>query len=272
MKRALLVGINYVGERSPLRGCINDSHNMGSMLKEVFAFDEIKLILEDQATTLGILEGLKWLIKDAKPGDILVFHFSGHGSQLPSFTEPDGYEEIICPYDLDWLGKYINDDMLRSIFNHVPDGVNTTVILDCCHSGEGLDQTVSYSTALDTPPILVKPDALGHKFLAPPPGLMAGRDRVVQWSASRDINVSAMLIAACQEDQLSADAYIDGTYQGAATAALLGAIKEDPKISYIKLVDRMTKYMLDNGFLQRPELDGSPLLYTAPFLSPFGAI
>jgi len=275
MKRALIVGINYVGTGHELRGCLNDAHNMNVLLAGQYKFDEVKLVIEKEATTDGIKAGLEWLITGAKPGDVLVFHYSGHGSQLPSATEKDGYQEIICPIDLNWVDKVITDETLRKIFNRVPNGVNTTVILDCCHSGTGLNQDVSYSTSLEkleaVTKVIVNTDP--SRFLEPPEGLIAPEvDHVVDWTAERDINSGAMLIAACQAHQTSADAHIDGSYQGAATAGLIKILTIKPDSTYVQLTDDLTNFMVVNGFTQRPELDGWPGLYGQKFLQPLGAV
>jgi hypothetical protein len=267
MKRALICGINYIGTGNDLKGCLNDARNMEAMLRDQFAFDEIKLVLEKDATTAGIKAGLEWLIAGVSPGDVIVFHYSGHGSQLPSKLEADGYEEIICPIDLNWTTRVITDNDLRDVFNRVPNGVNTTVILDCCHSGTGLDQDAAYR------PLTKEVQAItgdGSRYLEPPAGLTDDRDHVVDWHTSRDINASALLIAGCRADQTSADAFINNTYQGAATASILKAVKAQPDIEYVQLVDKMTEYMVSNGFAQRPELDGFSGLYDSKFVMPFG--
>ena len=270
-KRALLVGINYVGSSRPLRGCINDSNNMKEYL-QTQGFTEIKQIHEQAATTDGIKTGLAWLTDGAIPGDVILFHYSGHGSQLPSRTEQDGLEEIICPIDLDWSRKLISDADLKKIFNKVPNGVNTTLILDCCHSGTMLNQTESLEVKKD-----IKKSqkySKNSRYLKPPASVLKelkNRTRV-EWNTSRDVNQSALLIAGCQDDQTSADATINGVPRGAATAALLRAVSVNPGISYRALVENMREFMKTYKFEQIPMLDGSPALYDRPFLQPFSTI
>lgn len=276
-KRALLVGINYVGTGNQLRGCINDSNNMNAFLTSK-GFTDIKMVLEKEATTSGIKAALEWLVADTAPGDVIVFHYSGHGSQLPSNNEPDGFEEIICPIDLNWTDRVITDDTLRTIFDKVPNGVNTTVILDCCHSGTMLDQTESLNDTklkeIDGIPIPATRNAKkkkGDRYLKPPAKILkklADRE-LVMWEASRDVNATALLIAGCQADQTAADATIDGQAQGAATAAMLKLAKENPQISYKNLVNNMVDYMAQNRFTQIPQLDGAYSLYDQTFLEPF---
>jgi hypothetical protein len=270
MKRALICGINYTGTGNDLKGCINDATNMNALLKER-GFDQIKMVLEKEATTAGIKAGLEWLIAETSPGDTIVFHYSGHGSQLPSKVEKDGWEEIICPIDLNWTTKVITDDTLRQVFDRVPNGVNTTLILDCCHSGTALDQDESMTITRELS--TVPPAVTDGRYLAPPANVMkklATRE-MVEWSTEKDVNASALLIAGCDSSQTSADAYIDGSFQGAATAAILKSVKANPKISYRALVNEMNAFMAKGGYTQRPQLDGFSGLYDEIFLEPFGS-
>lgn len=268
MKRALICGINYTGTSSALKGCLNDAKNMRALL-ESKGFTEIKDVLEKEATTAGIIAGLNWLVADVKPGDVILFHYSGHGSQLPSAKEEDGWEEIICPIDLNWVDKVITDDTLRQIFDKVPNGVNTTLILDCCHSGTMLDQDQTLGGTKDvTKP--AKPEK-GSRYLKPPAKirkLLANRE-LVDWETSKDVNATALLIAGCHANQTSADAIIDGIPQGAATASLLKTVGENSSISYRSLATSMQQYMVEKKFKQVPQLDGSESLYDQKFLEPF---
>ena len=60
------------------------------------------------------------MIGQAEAGDVVVFYFSGHGSQI---RDRDGDEltdqldEVICPYDMDWDRRtFILDDDLDALF------------------------------------------------------------------------------------------------------------------------------------------------------------
>ena len=137
--KCLLVGINDykpIGTGgADLRGCVNDVKDMANTLV-ICGFSPInfRVITDSRATKAGILDGLKWLVRGARPGDSIVFYYSGHGSYMvdASGDEPDGKDELLCPHD--WP-NYISDDDLGAIFRALPPGVNLEVILDSCHSG-----------------------------------------------------------------------------------------------------------------------------------------
>lgn len=72
------------------------------------------------------------------PGDTLFFHYSGHGTQVPTDhddLEADGLDEAIVPVDM----NLIVDDDLRLIFCQLPLGARMTMLADCCHSGTMMD-------------------------------------------------------------------------------------------------------------------------------------
>jgi metacaspase-1 len=84
-RKALLIGINYFGQRGQLRGCINDVRNMSAYLVENFSYklEDMVILTDDQQnpmsqpTKQNILRAMHWLVKDACPNDALFFHFSG---------------------------------------------------------------------------------------------------------------------------------------------------------------------------------------------------
>lgn len=82
-KRALLVGINYVGEPNALTGCQKDTRNVKEYLIDVCGFErENMLILMDdgkhhQPTKQLIQDALVRLTEISEPGDSIFFQFSG---------------------------------------------------------------------------------------------------------------------------------------------------------------------------------------------------
>ena len=104
--RALLVGINAYPSPNRLSGCINDIDDMSEYLQSACGFEagDIQTIADKQATTANILAALEAFVASLAPGDRALFHYSGHGAQMPTRTsgEIDGLDEVICPVDFDW--------------------------------------------------------------------------------------------------------------------------------------------------------------------------
>lgn len=264
-KRALLVGLNaYPAPINSLRGCLNDLRDVRMVLEHHYGFDEaagVRTLTDARATTRAIKDGLRWLVAGARPEDVLVFHYSGHGSQVRDRhgdETTDGLDEIICPYDLDWDEPFTDDD-LHAIVKDVPPGANLTVILDCCHAGTGLRDTAWAVRCL--PP----PQAGTEGSAAPPTGGAhegsAPRQRLVEQRlrrfGRRAAEAGAILLAACRDDQVSADAYIEGEYHGALTFYLCDALAALRfRASYEDVVRQVRRLLRVNGFDQVPQLEG----------------
>ena len=209
-RRALLVGINrYPDPAHHLRGCVNDIRAVEALLRGPFGFPSAGItVLRDQAaTTAAIRRELARLTAGAGEGDVLVFHYSGHGSQVPDRNgdeTTDRLDEILCPYDLDWRDPLSDDDLGR-VARRLPAGAHLAVVLDCCHSGTGLR------------------DAGGGEHLPrrkslPPPGDGAAvRGGALRRFGEGAVAAGAVLLAGCRAGQTSADAYIEGAYHGAHT-------------------------------------------------------
>jgi len=266
MKKALLVGINrYPDPRNGLKGCVNDVRQMADTLKSRYGFPgdgNMRILTDARATTKAILDGLAWLTAGTSPGDSLVFHYSGHGSQVPDRNgdeTTDRLDEILCPYNLDWDHPLTDDDLAAACAG-VPKGALLTVILDCCHSGTGLRDFA--------------PDR--HRFLPHPEthrnGLNLDR-RPRRQNPGRRFGVSvtrtnAVLIAACRDDQTSADAWIDGGYHGAHTFYLCRALADGARdLTCRALVSAAGTALSRAGFDQVPQLEGPAKLLELPFSS-----
>ncbi|GAB4239321.1 MAG: caspase family protein [Deltaproteobacteria bacterium] len=311
MKKALLVGINrYPDPRNELKGCVNDVRQMAETLKSRYGFlsgdANLRILTDARATTKAILDGLAWLTAGASPGDTLVFHYSGHGSQVPDRNgdeTTDRLDEILCPYDLDWEHPLTDED-LAAATARVPPGALLTVILDCCHSGTGLrEYAISgnrhYLPALTRPANLIfsgttiprgsfvrpcgippsdAPDR--HRFLPRPETLPCpdahrpgGATATTRRPARRFgvcvTKTNAVLIAACRDDQTSADAWIDGSYHGAHTFYLCRTLANGPRdLTYRSLVSAAGTALSRAGFDQVPQLEGPARLLVDPVFLP----
>eukprot|EP01001_Neometanema_parovale_P007266 NODE_357_length_2608_cov_73.154125_g337_i0.p1 GENE.NODE_357_length_2608_cov_73.154125_g337_i0~~NODE_357_length_2608_cov_73.154125_g337_i0.p1 ORF type:complete len:582 (-),score=155.72 NODE_357_length_2608_cov_73.154125_g337_i0:206-1951(-) len=145
-RKALLVGINYVGQRGELRGCVNDVLTMRSFLQNQ-GFTDMRIMVDDSnvsqenATSDNILAGFDWLVSGAQAGDSLFFHYSGHGGQQRDThgDEADGKDETIIPVDYQSAGQITDDVLFAKLVLPLPQGAQLTVLMDCCHSGSVMD-------------------------------------------------------------------------------------------------------------------------------------
>jgi hypothetical protein len=275
-KRALLVGINrYKVPGADLRGCVNDVRNMQGLLTRVYGFkpDDVTTLLDHAATTRAMRTGISQLIASGRKGDVLLFHYSGHGSNVPDADgdEADERDEIVCPTDLDWKNP-LGDDWLRKTFNKLRAGVNLTVIMDCCHSGSITRQlrppdAPRVERFLPCPWDLVATES-GRRLRGKPTRALRRGKRPSRTNVT-DVPIGELLITGCRDTQTSADAFIGGSYNGALTWSLARAITEsNGTLTYRQLHERSIKRLSQEGYSQVPQLEGRAAKFDRPFLSP----
>lgn len=266
-RKALLIGINkYRVSGADLRGCVNDVENMSRVLMDFYGFSDrgITTLTDLDATTEAIITSIERLIGNARNGDVMMLHYSGHGSNVPDDDgdEAGSRDEIICPTDLDWK-EPIRDDWLRKTFDQLCDKqVGLTVVMDCCRSGTNT-RTLLLPDAMSMPRYLPNPwDLMAEESGRALTGKMSdGLHRSLRSKRKRSDVVHAdipeMLITGCRDTQMSADAYIDNNYNGALTYYLVQSIKDaEGQISYRRLHARAANKIRRNGFDQVPQLEG----------------
>lgn len=279
-KRALLIGINkYQIAGADLRGCVNDVKSLSQALVDFFGFKkkDITVLTDGQATKKAMQAGIKRIVKDSKKGDVAVIHYSGHGSNVPDDNgdEADGRDEILCPTDLNW-DDTLRDDWLRTALDQVKPGVNLTVIMDCCHSGTNTreirppDEKI-ISRYLPSPWALAAAES-GHRDVGKKVRSQLRRSAPAA-RRTKDIvgaELPEVLITGCRDTQTSADAFIDGTYNGALTYALVDAMtRAKGKLTYRELHERATGVLVKKKFEQVPQLEGRKANFDLPL---FGAL
>jgi hypothetical protein len=79
------------GTECTLRGCVNDVKAINEMLTKYYGFQQanIRTLVDTDTsnpnaspTGANIKKNLKELVLMSAPNDVLVFHFSGHGTQV----------------------------------------------------------------------------------------------------------------------------------------------------------------------------------------------
>lgn len=259
--KALLVGINrYKLPGADLRGCVNDVTNLRDCLIKYFGATagSIRVLTDERATRQAILDNLAWLIKGAKSGDKLLFHFSGHGSQIRDLDGDelkDRMDEVLCPHDMDWDKGFIVDDELDTIFRELPKGVNLEVLLDSCHSGTGTRELAALSQ-------LPQEQYLRPRFLVPPVDIAVRADddlntiHILRASPATKRKTVPVLFAGCRDNQTSADAWIGNSFNGAFTYYLCKHIRDTQgQLPRGELLKRMRASLQYAGFSQVPQLE-----------------
>nr|XP_043615114.1 metacaspase-1-like [Erigeron canadensis] len=231
-KRAVICGISYKRTKHELKGCINDAKCMKYLLTNKFKFPEssILMLTEEETdryripTKHNIRMAMYWLVKDCQPGDSLVFHFSGHGSQQRNYNgdEIDGYDETLCPLDFETQGMIVDDEINATMVKPLPHGVKLHAIIDACHSGTMLDL-----------PFLCRMERSGRYVWedhSPQSGIWKGTNggEVISFSG-------------CDDDQSSADtsSLSKVTSTGAMTFSFIQAIERGHGTTYGDMLTSM---------------------------------
>ncbi|KAI9080599.1 hypothetical protein K1719_037460 [Acacia pycnantha] len=155
-KKAVIVSILYWGSRHELKGWINNAKCMRHLLISKFKFPEssILTLTEEETdpyripTKHNMRMAMFWLVQGCQPGDSLVFHYSGHGSQQRNYNgdEVDGYDETLCPLDFETEGVIVDDEINATLVRPLPRGAKLHALIDACHSGTMLDLPFLYKT------------------------------------------------------------------------------------------------------------------------------
>lgn len=266
VKKALLIGINYVGQSSELSGCVNDIIDMRKLCTSL-AYEEVcilydgslpkgyKLDLADKRikntkpTRENIIIAIHWLVNNAKKGDILFFHYSGHGGQLRALvpnSEKTGRDDTLLPVDYEQAGEIRDDELYALLITPLQNiGASLRIVLDCCYSGTGIDlkYNLPFSKNID------KSDCS---------------------------SVDVLAISGCTDRQTSADASFEGKANGALTYYLLKLLylsihpRKSPRNRNIKklgtwptvvtLLKGLRTHMKHNGYTQKPQISSETLV------------
>lgn len=241
--RVLSVGINYVGTRAELNGCINDVINLKNQTKS-----KSHIILNELArhkhltpTRANIIRAIKEFTKGVKPGMNLLFQYSGHGSYTrdTNSDESDNRDETICPLDYATAGDIKDDELRQLLADPLPNGSTLWCLFDCCHSGTVMDLRHNYQLA------------------------RVPRTRKVRYKIKHSKKVQAtraqiICFSGCLDTQTSADAHINGKYQGAMTWGVLTSIanlnRAKKPLSYRNIMRELLKLMKRSRFQQIPQI------------------
>lgn len=171
--KALLIGVsnydNSIG-LADLRGPLNDVMLLKSVLTKRGVSD-ITVLADGAAgaqlpTLANIVSGFKTLANQAKDGDLIIIHMSGHGSRQSddSGDEADGFDEVFLPLDVRRAengerhipNALVDDDIGKLVHAIRSKGADVFIIMDFCNSGTSLR-----AASLNMTSRFVTPSALG---------------------------------------------------------------------------------------------------------------
>jgi hypothetical protein len=267
MNRALLVGINNYPPPNQLNGCDNDISDMSDFLTSScnFASSDIRLLADDRATKAAIVDRLTWLVAGIRAGDRVLFHYSGHGAQLPIRNTQGNVSEIhdtICPVDFNFTRETsITDTDFKSIFSGVPPGVEFIWISDSCYSGgllKGIRRPTSRIKTFEIPIDIAW-------------RIRTAKDSNIQTQQiGKSIsNTNVALLSGCTASQESEDAVFNNRYNGALTYSLLLELKgaDGLKENLTTVVANINTFLAKNQYAQTPLLEGNAAIQVKAFMS-----
>ena len=155
-KWALVVGVaSFRNSRLNLKYTGKDAEAIASLLRDPvygrFGADHVRLIEDSQATTVAVRAGLDWLAHKAAPDDLAVIYIATHGTAREQDVAGVNY---VLTFDSDVEsdeGLYSTAIPMVEISNVVRtrlQALKVVVILDTCHSGGVLSQTVSIPSSV----------------------------------------------------------------------------------------------------------------------------
>lgn len=256
-KKALCIGINYVGTEHELSGCVNDADDWSRLLG-TNGFD-VGVLTEKQATKGQMVQTMRLLVMGLQPGDTGFITFSGHGSWVPDRNgdEPDGRDEAFCPVDLgDDGANLLLDDEVSGILAAVPAAAHLVLVTDCCHSGSVYRMAPGQTrrrVRFLPPAHFIKTDSLVTKM-----------DRAFGQSVKKHNNPPPGVIhfSGCRDNEYSIDAEIEGRACGAFSYVATRAFAEVAAKggSYADAHKLVRRHLPNWDFQQTPLLNAASAL------------
>lgn len=238
LARALLVGINYTGTSYELYGCINDAKNMQTQLRTYYPMCRNYRLITDETTEkptrANIMAAIDWLVAGLRPGENVMFHYSGHGGQVRDTNgdEVTGLDSCIYPVNGGRMETILDDDLRGALATRIPVGCKCLVVLDSCHSGTAVD--------------------LRYQWQAPSAGTLTYKEDTKYAKTAGAV----LFLSGCRDSQTAMDTVgKDDKPCGAMTMALLETWKAYGAAIKLKyLLWDVRKFLVDYGYSQVPEL------------------
>jgi len=280
------------GTYPSLKGCVRDVTHVEEFLKRRLGMTDDRIIKltstntgaaeppeppERRPTYENMVAAFKQLGGQARPGDQVFIHYSGHGGRsptsIPKVKGAKALDESLVPIDIgDPRARYLRDHELARLLRDMTDkGLDVTVVLDSCHSGgatRGVRDAVTDvavrgvdfvdRTDRPTDSLVASQAELEETWAALGARAPGGSTRNL--AAGDDRGEGYTLLAACRPNELANEAVFEGTERnGALTYWLLDTLLQlDPGMTYKMVHDRVVAKVHSRFELQVPVLQGDP--------------
>lgn len=152
LKRAVLIGATYSGTKGikTLKGNVQDVSMLFDLLTFHLGFkpEDIWVLTDEPRAVVGaayklvptrenIMNSMKWLVRNSRKGEELVFSFSGHGHNFTSdIFDQAVQDEGILPSDYPVSDAIKAGEIHDVLVQGLADGATLTSFLNCRHSAK----------------------------------------------------------------------------------------------------------------------------------------
>lgn len=264
-KIALLVGISDYPQYPNSEASWPKIHGTNDVLlmkpilqKQGFKMD---MLTNNNATYISIQAAFEKLLKNAKAGDIIYIHLSGHGQAVEDINgdEVDGWDEAFIPYDAQrtyqkgiYTGeKHFLDDELNKYLVAIRSKIGTKgivyVVMDACHAGS------SYRGEEEEDSVYVRGTDIGFskngKTYAPP------IDKRGNIRISSEKGMSPMyMLEACRAYEVNTEIKQNGKYYGPMSYYISQQLLTSPLSFDTKWIENVRKNMDNDNRLVRQHM------------------
>lgn len=239
-KLALVVGIGSFMDAkiNPLLFAANDARVFSETLTRECRFDEVKTLIDAQATRKKILTEIDNLAKTTGADDMVVIYIASHGS--PQDIDSAGVSYIVAhdsEVDNLYATSFKMEDLLNDIERRIP-AQRVVAFLDTCYSGATFKETPPGWKASATRGLTIAPygvplegklrNGRGVKVNPAKPGTAAKPG-----TGRREQGIGRVIIASCRQNEKAWES--DEIRHGYFTYYLIESLKQPIAISIEKL-------------------------------------
>lgn len=213
------------------------------ILKRIgFEENNINILTDTQATQANIKNTLIELTEKLQEGDVVYFHFSGHGQLITDLNNDErdefgnltGYDTALIPYDacykydpLKYRGEnHIIDDELNEWLRKIRVSIGKTgsliVVLDACHSGGGTREEDD-----DENKLIVRGGEPFDINLSNRAGGYFGLPNAAGRGVDNTLQEDWVCISACTQNQTNYEFIIDGKSYGRLSTAIAAVLTQE---------------------------------------------